>query len=200
MGSGGKVSKRVSTLDPLAIWADSGVLTTTRMLYLGGEISQESVDIVIKGILALESLDPTGKITLILSSEGGAYYPALALYDALRATSCPTTIKVLGHCMSSAVVILQGADHRVISENARILIHDGTEGYEGEARNFEKWGKQCVLDRQLMYDIFASRSKCDQKWFDRNCQHDKFLTPTECISLGLADEILTKYVQQGETP
>jgi len=190
------MSKKPTALDPLALWIDGGFLTTSRTIYLGGEITQESADKVIRGILALESIDPAGMITLVMSSEGGEYYPALALYDALRATSCPTTIKVLGHCMSSAVVVLQGADKRMLGENARIMIHDGSEGFDGHTRDFEVWGKQSLLDRQLMYAIFATRSKCDAKWFERNCSKDKFLTPTECVSLGLADDIIIKYQQE----
>ena len=189
------MAKKVSTLDPLQIWADSGILTSTRMLYLGGEIDQEKVDAVIKGILALESLDSSRSITLILSSEGGAFYPALALYDALRATSCPTVCKVLGHCLSSAVVVLQGADVRLLGEHTRLMVHDGTEGNESiHARNFESWGDQCKLDRHTMYRIFATRSSYDVSKWQRLCTIDKFMTPSEAIDAGLADSVIKKYM------
>lgn len=187
--------KRPTTLDPLQLFFDYGFLNSTRVLYMGGEVTQESADATIKGILALESLDPLGPITLVLSTEGGCYYPALALYDALRATSCPTTIKVLGHCMSSGMVILQGADTRLIGENARLMIHDGTEAYEGHARNMEIWGKQSGRDRETMYEIFASRSNKSVAWFREHCKHDYMLTPSEAIALGLADGGIKKYEQ-----
>jgi ATP-dependent protease ClpP protease subunit len=47
-----------------------------------------------------------------------------------------------------------------------------------------------------MYTIFASRSKSDAKWFERNCAKDKFLTPSETVALGLADDIIIKYQQE----
>lgn len=189
------MAKKPTTLDPLDLWISGGFLTTTRTIYLGGEITQESADKVIRGILALESVDPHGEITLVMSSEGGEYYPALALYDALRATSCPTVIKVLGHAMSSAMVVLQGADRRLVSENARLMIHDGVEGYDGHARNFEIWGEQAKRDRDTMYRILAARSSKDAAWFRTHAILDKFLVPTEALTLGLVDEIITKYEQ-----
>lgn len=131
----------------------------------------------------------------MLSTEGGDYYPAMALYDALRATSCPTTIKVLGHCMSCGMLLLQGADTRLLGESSLLMLHDGVDGFQGAARDFEIWGKQCARSRDIMYGIYASRSSKSASWFRDHLRSDHLLTPPEAIALGLADGIITKYEQ-----
>lgn len=171
------------------LWFDQGVLLAKRTVYLSGEITSDSVTRVIKGLVFLAALN-SDPITLMLDSEGGEYYAALSLYDVIRGLEAEVHCIVLGQCMSSAVVVLQACDRRGIYSHCRLLIHDGTDGFDGNTRDYERWAEQAKKDRRTMYDIFERHSKQDRKYWERHSANDRFITPEEAVNLGLADEVI----------
>jgi len=74
---------------------------------------------------------------ILLRSIGGDVYYGLAIYDVLRSTRCKVYITVYGLAMSIASVILQAGDRRMLSQHTTLMIHDGTDKFEGESKNME---------------------------------------------------------------
>lgn len=151
-------------------WFDLNVDVDTRTIYMGslsyGDDGETGVDHVmaeylIKGMHSLESKNKK-PILIIMNNPGGDWYHGMAIYDAIKSSTCHCTIRVYGHAMSMGSIILQAADHRVMMPNSRFMIHYGYDGRAGHAKIVYKWadeGKRInwemeniYLDRMLEYE------------------------------------------------
>jgi ATP-dependent protease ClpP protease subunit len=174
----------------------------TRTIYMGGGVfedgSESGVDAamaesVIKNLDILANLSQDD-ITIIENNVGGDEYHGAAIYDAIVTCPCPVTIKVRGHAMSMGSIILQAAGRRVMGPTATQMLHYGTWGVNHhsktawkialEGKRWDEWMEELYLHRirQRHPDFPMSRLR---KMLD----HDTYLTATQSIELGLADEI-----------
>jgi len=104
----------------------------------------------IKAMYLLESKDPEKGVTIIMNNPGGDWYHGMAIYDAIKSSSCFCTIKVFGHAMSMGSVILQAADHRVMMPNSRFMIHYGYNAINNHSKIYEKWSEE---NKVLLYEM-----------------------------------------------
>jgi ATP-dependent protease ClpP protease subunit len=89
-----------------------------------------------------------------MNNPGGDWYHGMAIYDAIKYSSCECTIKVYGHAMSMGSIILQAADHRIMMPNSRFMIHYGYDGKAGHAKIVYKWadeGKRVNWEMENLY-------------------------------------------------
>ncbi len=140
-------------------WFDNNVDIDNRTIYIGSthkEDGEESgvdnfmAESVIKGMHVLERKN-TDQITLLMNNPGGDWFHGMAIYDAIKTSNCYCVIKVYGHAMSMGSVILQAADHRIMTPNSKLMIHYGTNGSGGShTKIFEKWSDE---GKRLNYDL-----------------------------------------------
>mgnify|MGYP003321978625 CR=1 FL=1 len=139
-------------------WFDNNVDLSNRFIYMGsthktdeGESGVDNfmAESFIKGIhiLSTRSSEP---ITILMNNPGGEWYHGMAIYDAIRTSTCYCTIKVYGHAMSMGSLILQAADHRVMMPNSRFMIHYGESGNMNHSKVIEKWGDE---QKKINYSI-----------------------------------------------
>lgn len=161
----------------------------SRKVALFGEITCEKAAKFIKAFNELEILSAK-PITIDLMSEGGSWLDALAIYDRIKSSKCEVIIVGYGLIASAASAIFQAGTHRLSMPHTTFLIHDGTEGFEGNAKDFESWATQSKKDREKLYNIYAERSGKPSSYWEEACKTDKFLTASEAVQLGLADGII----------
>lgn len=171
----------------------------TRTIYLGSDVDDEGND---KGVTALTSeralkalhllvaANAEAPIKIILNSVGGDWYHGMAIYDAIKACPCHVTIEVSGQAMSMGSIILQAADERLLHKNSTVMIHDGHESIQGTPKTAEAWAKQSKLTREVMYEIYAERSKKPEGFWEKKCGSDFVLTAEQAVEFGLADKII----------
>jgi ATP-dependent Clp protease protease subunit len=130
-----------------------------------------------------------------MNCEGGCVTNGFAMYDAIKACQNQVEIKVIGCAQSMATVVLQAADKRVMSPNARMMIHLGSQSIaEDHAKNVEnliKEGKE--LDR-IASDIYLEKIQEVQPDFkmsrlNKMLDFDTFLSAQTALEMGLIDEI-----------
>jgi ATP-dependent Clp protease, protease subunit len=159
-----------------------------------GESSGIDEELFRKTIIALnflEKIDGEKPIKFYLSSDGGNWNSALALYDRIRACPCPTTIEAYGEVSSAAPVVLQAADKRLIAPNSTIVIHDTMVSTEKEARNLEALARYSgQVDRKRMYEILAQRSKYPTSYWKEICAKETFFTAKKALAYGLVDRLI----------
>jgi ATP-dependent Clp protease protease subunit len=196
------------TRDDLDRFMHFGFLPATRTIYLGeARIDNDSwddntpgvdyrlADQIIKSICILESIN-SDPITIIINNPGGNEYHGLAIYDAIRATPCFVTVRIIGHAMSMAAWFAQAADHRIMFPNATMMIHYGTMGIGSvHTHTFERWGKEVgrlnkLMEKHLLERIIEKNPKFTLRRLREKLLFDSFLTAPECVELGLADEVL----------
>jgi len=197
-------------LDAIEIYHRFSIFPQARIINLTSELSEDGEEMgvghsmsdpFLKNLAILESIskDP---ITVIHNTEGGDEAQGMAIYDAIKASKCHITIKVIGTCMSMGTIILQAADDRVLTPNAAIMAHDGQSGsvisnhYEAanSAKFFEMYGKRC--DDILYARVNEKRIKDNNALMSRRSFNDmilkgKYIFAEEAVELGLADRIET---------
>ena len=179
--------------DYLQIFFDTGVNFPTKTIVLIGSVNKKMLDIVMCG---LHSLDSThGEITIKMYSSGGDTTVAKAIYDLIR--GCKNRVRIIGYgeIASSASIILQAGDLRVLSKNADLMLHVGQEGVPSDhPRNVDRLIEKYRLDEKWMEDVYLEKIREKKKRFTRNqlkskLDKDTWLTPTQALELGLIDEI-----------
>jgi len=146
---------------------------------------------VIKALHLFVAANPSEEATIkiIMNSKGGSWDDGMAIFDAIIACPCHVIIESYGSCMSMATVILQAADERILHPNSTFMVHDGSDYFEGESKNFEAWGKHSHYIRGRMYEIYSEASEKDETFWRKKCATDFIVTAKEAVELGLADRV-----------
>jgi ATP-dependent Clp protease protease subunit len=183
---------------------DNGSETTLvavdgRTIYMMGEITEKMAFYVLR---AIEQLDKSeGVIRIVLNSEGGAEVDGYVIYDAITMCKNPVHIDGYGDVCSIAVAIFQACDYRRLSPHAQMMIHNGTI-YTGEdGIPHEKvldMASQMQRDNQKYYNIISKASGQEYEVVEEWCRVETFFTPQECVSYGLADEIIKPLKVKGK--
>jgi len=114
--------------------------------------------------------------------------------DAIKLCPCEVNGVVRGHAMSMGSWILQACHRRIMGPSAVQMIHYGTWGYVGHAKTAQKWAREGKRLDRMMEDMYLARIHEKQPEYTREAlrallDHDTFLTATESIALGLADDV-----------
>jgi ATP-dependent Clp endopeptidase proteolytic subunit ClpP len=145
---------------------------------------------------AVRSLDrlvaenPSKPIELHMNSCGGDPYSMLKFYDAIL--NCPCQIKFFGsgRIQSSATWIMAICDERYLYPNTTVMIHDGTEYFEGTHTDAKIAMEEAKRLQDMLYDVYAANSRMPKSFWEDVCQRDLYLSAEETIKLGLADKIV----------
>lgn len=163
---------------------DNDLYIPTRTIYMGsaseGEEGESGVDFmmaerIIKTLHILDTFDvASGKgekpIKIIMNNIGGDVQHGMAIYDFIKLCRNHVTIRVVGHAMSMGSIILQAADHRVMTKNSRIMIHYGSAGFNTHAKTSYQWTEETKKYDKWMEDLFL------EKIGDRTITIEKYLT------------------------
>jgi ATP-dependent protease ClpP protease subunit len=153
-------------------WFENNLDVDNRMLYMGSIKSTSDdfetgtdnfmAEYFIKGMHVLESKNKN-PILIIMNNPGGDYFHGLAIYDAIKFSSCHCTIKTYGQAMSMGSLILQAADHRIMMPNSRFMIHYGYDGRNDHVKTVEKWtdeGKRLSYEMENLYlDVMLEKEE-----------------------------------------
>lgn len=153
-------------------WFENNLDVDNRVLYMGSVKSTSDdteagtdhfmAEYFIKGMHVLESKNKN-PITIIMNNPGGDYFHGLAIYDAIKYSSCHCTIKVYGHAMSMGSIIFQAADTRIMMPNSRFMIHYGYAGRNDHVKIVEKWtdeGKRLSYEMENLYlDVMLEKEE-----------------------------------------
>jgi ATP-dependent Clp endopeptidase proteolytic subunit ClpP len=158
--------------DDVDQFMENDIYLPTRTIYMGSMQSdwdgyEAGVDYamaeqMIKTLHILDNQDAESRkgnkpITIIMNNPGGEVYHGLAIYDAIRNCKNHVTIKVYGHAMSMGSWILQAADHRIMTENSRIMIHYGYDGTNCHSKTFQKYAVEGEKVNELMENVFLEK-------------------------------------------
>lgn len=190
--------------DDIDKFYDYNIYLPTSTLYMGSvetDLSEDTesgtdakmAEQVVKGLHILDLKDR--EINVIMNNLGGDWDHGMAIYDAIKKCKNHVTITVYGQCMSMGTVILQAADLRILAPNSRFMIHYGTDGFSGHAKNFEKWAEDGKRLNKKMEDIYLEKMRKKNPKYPRvqlknMLNFDTIMTAEETVKLGLADKVL----------
>ncbi len=166
-------------------------LLRERVVFVGTAIDEEIANLVVAQLLHLEAEDPEKDIQLYVNSPGGHVYAGLAIYDTMRFIKPDVATTCCGIAMSMGSLILAGGAQgkRAALPNSRILIHQPSGGFQGQATDIQIHAKESLALRRRMEEIYAEHTGRDREQVSEDLERDRFFTPEEALEYGMIDRV-----------
>ena len=168
-------------------------LLKERIVFLTGPVDDHVASLITAQFLFLEAENPTKDISFYINSPGGIISSGLAVYDTIQYISPRVSTLCIGQAASMGSLLLAaGAEGQRFSvPNARIMIHQPSGGFSGQAADVEIHAREILLLRSRLNDIYVRHTKQALSKIEDAMDRDKFLTPEEAKAFGLIDEVVT---------
>ena len=170
----------------------------TRTILITGEITEKTANVVCSQIQALSLSAPESPIKIIINTQGGDVIQALAIFDVMRAVSCPIITMVQGLAASAGFMLVQGGDLRLAFPNARLFFHEPLmDSVVNSMKSMENSVEVYQWALQTTNDIIRKRIKMSKSDWRRHFkgQTFKFFSVEQSIELGILDDLL-EYVEK----
>jgi len=173
-------------------------LLKERVVFLVGQIDDNTANLIIAQLLFLESENPEKDIHLYINSPGGHVTAGLAMYDTIQFIRPQVSTLCIGQAASmGAVLLAAGAKgKRLVLPNARVMIHQPAGGFQGQATEVQIHAKEMLRLRERLNRILAQHTGQTFRRIARDTERDFFLASDEACEYGLADRI----IEERETP
>ena len=168
-------------------------LLKERIIFLTGPVDDHVASVITAQFLFLEAENPTKDISFYINSPGGVVSSGLAVYDTIQYISPSVSTLCIGQAASMGSLLLAaGAEgQRYSVPNSRIMIHQPSGGFSGQATDVEIHAREILALRARLNDIYVRHTKLSLKKIENAMDRDKFLTPEEAKDFGLIDEVVT---------
>ena len=168
-------------------------LLKERIIFLTGEVNDEVSALVCAQLLFLEAEDPKKDIFLYINSPGGVVTSGMAMYDTMQYISCDVNTLCIGQACSMGSLLLAGGakGKRFALPNARIMIHQPSGGFRGQATDIEIHAKEILDMKKRLNQIYASHTGKKLDVIEKAMERDNFMTPQEAKKFGLIDHIVS---------
>lgn len=171
----------------------SDELFNSRVLFVEGAVSAQTMSLLIKGLLVLEHQDPEAPITLVVNSPGGEVAAGLALIDTMQALSCPVHTVGMGMVASMGAVILASGDKRSAYANTQIMIHQLIGGMGMLQQSDVEITAEHIRDLRMRLDkLLAKRGSLSAEEFHDITERDCWCSAERALELGIIDEIVSE--------
>ena len=166
-------------------------LLEDRVVFLSGEIDDETANTVVAQLIYLESKDPDKEISLYVNSPGGSVTAGLAIYDTMRYIRCDVSTICVGMAASmGAVLLASGAKgKRYALPNSEIMIHQVLGGASGQATDVEIHTKHLLKTKQKLIGILSELTGKSAEQVKIDTERDNFLSAEEAKQYGIVDEV-----------
>ena len=173
-------------------WDIFSRLLKDRIIFLGTPINDDVANVVIAQLLFLDSEEPEKDIMLYINSPGGHVSAGLAIYDTMQYLHCDVATICCGIAMSAGSLILAGGapGKRSSLPNSRILIHQPSGGFQGQATDIQIHAKEALELRERLEEIYADHTGKTKEQVSNDLERDRFFTPLQAQEYGLIDRIV----------
>ena len=145
-------------------------------------------------LLYLESENPKKEISFYINSPGGLVTSGLGIYDTMQYIKPPVATLCIGQASSMGSFLLAAGEKgkRFSLPNSRIMVHQPSAGYQGQATDIEIHAKEILALKDRLNKIYAKHTKKSESEIKKALERDNFMTPTEAKNFGLIDEVVEK--------
>jgi ATP-dependent Clp protease protease subunit len=175
-------------------------LLNDRVVFLGGQVDEDSANLIVAQLVHLESDDPDKDIHLYINSPGGSIYAGMAIYDAMQFIRPDVQTICYGIAMSMGSLLLAGGapGKRMALPNSRILIHQASGGFQGQATDIEIHAREVLYLRSRIDEIYAKHTNQSVERVHADMERDRFFTGEEAVAYGLVDRVLEQRELNGK--
>lgn len=169
-------------------------LLKERIVFLTGEVNDEVASLICAQLLFLEAENPEKEISFYINSPGGVVTAGLAILDTMNYIKCPVSTVCIGQaCSMGSLLLTCGAKGRRFAlPNARVMIHQPSGGFQGQATDMEIHVKEILAIKKRLNQIYVEQTGQDLKTIEAAVERDNFMTAEEAKKFGLIDAVVTK--------
>ena len=167
-------------------------LLNERIIFLGTPIDDQVANLIIAQLIHLESEDPDKDISIYINSPGGQVYSGLAIYDTMQFIRPDIQTICVGIAMSMGAVILSGGAEgkRLALPNAKILIHQVSGGFQGQATDIEIQARETIALKRRLEEILGEHTGRPVEQVAKDMERDYFMTSQEAQEYGIIDNVI----------
>ena len=167
-------------------------LLKDRIIFLGGEVDDDTANLVIAQMLYLESEDPDKDINFYINSPGGSVSAGLAIYDTMQYIKCEVSTICVGLAASmGAFLLASGAKNkRKALPHAEIMIHQVSGGVRGQATDISIHAEQILKVKHKLNEILSKRTGQTIETIQQDTERDHYMSAGEAFAYGIVDEVI----------
>ena len=167
-------------------------LLNERIIFLGTGVNEDIANLVVAQLLHLDAEDPEKDISLYINSPGGSVYAGLAIYDTMQFIKPDVQTICVGIAMSMGALLLAGGAEgkRMSLPNSKILIHQVSSGFQGQASDIEIHANEIIDTRGRLDKILAKHTKQDLEKITHDTERDYFMSADDAAEYGIIDRVI----------
>jgi len=169
-------------------------LLKERIVFLVGPVNDSVSTLVTAQLLFLESENPKKEISFYINSPGGLVTSGLGIYDTMQYIKPPVSTLCIGQASSMGSFLLAAGEKgkRFSLPNSRIMVHQPSAGYQGQATDIEIHAKEILALKDRLNKIYSKHTKKSESEINKALERDNFMTPSDAKEFGLIDEVVDK--------
>ena len=198
-----KIEEHMNNLIPMVVEQSSrgeraydiySRLLKERIVFLVGTVTDSVASLITAQLLYLESENPKKEISFYINSNGGLVTAGLGIYDTMQFIKPPVSTLCIGQASSMGSFLLAAGEKgkRLSLPNSRIMVHQPSAGYQGQATDIEIHAKEILSLKKRLNKIYSKHTNKSEDEIKKALERDKFMTPTEAKDFGLIDEVVEK--------
>ena len=168
-------------------------LLKERVIFVTGPVEDHMASLITAQLLFLEAENPKKEIAMYINSPGGVVTSGLAVYDTMQFVKPPISTLCIGLAASMGSLLLTAGAKgmRFALPNARILLHQPSGGFQGQASDIERHAEDIIKMKRRLNEIYVKHTGQEYAVIERTLDRDYFLTADEAMKFGLIDKVLS---------
>ena len=169
-------------------------LLKERIVFVTGPIEDYMASVITAQLLYLEAENPKKEISMYINSPGGVVSSGLAIYDTMQYIKPEVSTLCIGQAASMGSLLLAAGEKnkRFALPNSRIMVHQPSGGFQGQASDIERHAKEIISLRSRLNEIYVNHSGKDLKTIESALDRDTFMTSDDAKKFGLIDKVVQK--------
>ena len=167
-------------------------LLKDRIVFLDGEVTDESASVIVAQLLFLEAEDPTKDINLYINSPGGSVTAGFAIYDTMNYIKCDVSTICIGMAASMGAFLLSSGakGKRFALPNSEVMIHQPLGGAKGQATEIQIVAEQILKTKKKLNSILAKNTGKSVEVITADTERDNYMEAQEAMEYGLIDKVI----------
>jgi ATP-dependent Clp protease protease subunit len=177
-------------------------LLKERIIFVTGPVEDNMATLITAQLLFLEAENPKKEIAMYINSPGGVVTSGLAIYDTMQFIRPAVSTLCIGQAASMGSLLLTAgaAGMRHALPNARILLHQPSGGFQGQASDIERHAEDIIRIKRRLNEIYVKHTGRDYETIERTLDRDYILTAAEAKEFGLVDSVIEKRAEPDAEP
>src|ERR1700733_5404868 len=173
-------------------------LLKERIIFITGPVEDTMSSLIVAQLLFLEAENPKKEISMYINSPGGVVTSGLAIYDPMQFVRPAVSTLCVGQAASMGSLLLTAGqkDLRFATPNARVMVHQPSGGFQGQASNVMIHAQEILSVRKRLNEIYVRHTGQPIKKIEDALERDQFFTADSAREFGLVDKVIEKRIEE----